>query len=282
MVNNIKKRLSVFLIVLFLLAFAAVECVMPLSSALATADDIDESQGEVSDGADGNGDNISDDENDVLDVPQDDLNDDGNGNVNDDTDNTNDTDTSDDMNADVDTDGDNTTDSDSTDNASGDNGNDYDDDDFSNTPSGDFAPMVGGANPIDDTETDNTATLTISVGDNNLDSEQVFLYRIIHYDEFDDEGENVRELDFDMLVAAKNGEVKVSGLEVGLTYEITEVTEWSWRYSPTTENGTQTVTIQSGENSIAFTHTVKAEKWLNGFDCVDIFKKEEEEGSEND
>ena len=59
-----------------------------------------------------------------------------------------------------------------------------------------------------------------------------------------------------------NGSVTISGLKIG-TYTVTEVTNWSWRYTP---NGSgQTITLQpTEENIVTFANSRTGLKWLGG------------------
>lgn len=59
-----------------------------------------------------------------------------------------------------------------------------------------------------------------------------------------------------------NGSVTISGLKIG-AYTVTEVTNWSWRYTP---NGSgQTITLHpTGENVVTFANSRTGLKWLGG------------------
>lgn len=59
-----------------------------------------------------------------------------------------------------------------------------------------------------------------------------------------------------------NSSVTISGLKIG-TYTVTEVTGWSWRYTPN-GNG-QTIALQpTGENVVTFANSRTGLKWLGG------------------
>ena len=59
-----------------------------------------------------------------------------------------------------------------------------------------------------------------------------------------------------------NGSVTIKGLKIG-TYTVTEVTGWSWRYTP--DSAVKQVTLKTtGENSVTFTNTRSSTKWLDG------------------
>ena len=59
-----------------------------------------------------------------------------------------------------------------------------------------------------------------------------------------------------------NGSVTINGLKIG-TYTVTEVTNWSWRYTP--KNNDKTITLQPAEkNEVTFENTRSSIKWLNG------------------
>ena len=59
-----------------------------------------------------------------------------------------------------------------------------------------------------------------------------------------------------------NGSVIIKGLKIG-TYTVTEVTNWSWRYTPS--GNSQTITLQpTGKNEVAFANSRTGLKWLGG------------------
>lgn len=68
------------------------------------------------------------------------------------------------------------------------------------------------------------------------------------------------------------GEITVSDLPIG-TYVVTEQTDWSWRYEPTGDENSKTVTLSStSANKVEFTNERKEDKWLDGdSSCVNIF-----------
>lgn len=109
------------------------------------------------------------------------------------------------------------------------------------------------------------ADLTITKsGCQDIDENQSFIFRVV--------GDN-----FDKKVVIKgDGSVKITGLKIG-TYTVTEVTSWSWRYTPDGEN-TQTITLQpTGDNKVDFVNTRSNDKWLGGDayakNIFDYFKK---------
>lgn len=60
-----------------------------------------------------------------------------------------------------------------------------------------------------------------------------------------------------------NSSVTVNGLKVGKSYTVTEVTDWSWRYTPTPEQ--QTIELSpTGKNELIFTNKRTTDKWLSG------------------
>lgn len=64
------------------------------------------------------------------------------------------------------------------------------------------------------------------------------------------------------VVVNGNGSVTISGLKIG-TYTVTEVTNWSWRYTP--NGGGQTITLQpTGKNEVTFVNGRTGLKWLGG------------------
>lgn len=58
-----------------------------------------------------------------------------------------------------------------------------------------------------------------------------------------------------------NGKTKIVDLPAG-EYKVTELTDWSWRYSA--DNCTKKITVTSGENSISFNNTRFKQYWLDG------------------
>ena len=64
------------------------------------------------------------------------------------------------------------------------------------------------------------------------------------------------------VVIKGSGSVTIKGLKIG-KYTVTEVTGWSWRYTPDSE--TKLITLKAtGENSVTFANTRSSTKWLDG------------------
>ena len=103
----------------------------------------------------------------------------------------------------------------------------------------------------------NLTTLTITKsGMDPIDAGQSFLFKV--------EGPN---LPYDGLLIAinGNGSETISGLLVGGKYTVTEVTDWSWRY--TAQSVTSSPLAADGQqNSVTVPNTRKKDKWLDG-DC---------------
>lgn len=95
-------------------------------------------------------------------------------------------------------------------------------------------------------------TLTIQKkGWETIDENQSFLFDVTGPD-----GYSKR------VVIKGSGSVTIKGLEIG-TYTVTEVTGWSWRYTPDSE--TKLITLKAtGENSVTFANTRSSTKWLDG------------------
>mgnify|MGYP000283646624 FL=1 len=54
----------------------------------------------------------------------------------------------------------------------------------------------------------------------------------------------------------------IKGLKIG-TYTVTEVTGWSWRYTP--DGNGKTITLQPAQtNEVTFANTRSNDKWLGG------------------
>ena len=81
-----------------------------------------------------------------------------------------------------------------------------------------------------------------------------------------------RTKDIDVTVTIHGeGTVTVKDLPVG-KYTVTELTEWSWRYTP--DKTAKDITLKaSGGNSLTFTNTREKTNWLNGSSwCRNVFK----------
>ena len=97
------------------------------------------------------------------------------------------------------------------------------------------------------------ADLTITkTGCQGIDENQSFIFDVTGPDGFSKR-----------VVINGDGSVKITGLKIG-EYTVTEVTGWSWRYTPDGEN-TQTITLQpTGTNKVEFVNTRSNDKWLGG------------------
>lgn len=58
-----------------------------------------------------------------------------------------------------------------------------------------------------------------------------------------------------------NGSVTITGLKVG-KYTVTEVTDWSWRYSP--DSPSQTIDVKPNMSNVVFSNSRTNQKWLGG------------------
>ena len=95
------------------------------------------------------------------------------------------------------------------------------------------------------------ADLTITkTGWKAIDENQSFIFKVV--------GDGFEK----KVVIKGNGSVTIKGLKIG-TYTITEVTDWSWRYTPD-EIG-KTITLQPAQtNEVTFANTRAKDKWLGG------------------
>lgn len=95
------------------------------------------------------------------------------------------------------------------------------------------------------------ADLTITkTGWEAIDENQSFIFKVV--------GDNFEK----KVVIKGNGSVTIKGLKIG-TYTITEVTDWSWRYTPD-KNG-KTITLQPAQtNGVTFANTRAKDTWLGG------------------
>ena len=64
------------------------------------------------------------------------------------------------------------------------------------------------------------------------------------------------------VVIEGNGSVTITGLKIG-TYTVKEVTSWSWRYKPESDNS-QSITLQPTGNTVTFENSRENGKWLGG------------------
>ena len=98
------------------------------------------------------------------------------------------------------------------------------------------------------------ADLTITKqGWENIDENQSFIFDVT-----DPNGYSKR------VVINGNGSVTIKGLKIG-TYTVTEVTNWSWRY--TTDSSSQSIELkpaQTNANAVTFTNIRNNGKWLGG------------------
>ena len=64
------------------------------------------------------------------------------------------------------------------------------------------------------------------------------------------------------VVIKGNGSVTIKGLKIA-TYTVTEVTNWSWRY--TADSSSQSIELKPAmSNTVNFTNTRSNHKWLGG------------------
>ena len=97
------------------------------------------------------------------------------------------------------------------------------------------------------------ADLTITKsGWKDIDENQSFIFKVVGPDNFEK-----------TVVIYKGGSVTIKGLKIG-TYTVTEVTNWSWRYTPKDGKVTQTITLQPTGNEVKFENTRAKDKWLGG------------------
>ena len=102
------------------------------------------------------------------------------------------------------------------------------------------------------------ADLTISKsGCAAIDENQSFIFTIT--------GEDL-PADGLKVVIHGNGQVKVTGLKVGITYTVTEDTGWSWRYTPEKNAKSKVITLMADatKNKLEFINVRTAILWLNG------------------
>lgn len=103
------------------------------------------------------------------------------------------------------------------------------------------------------------ADLKISkMGWDSIDENQTFVFKVT--------GGGV---DVEVTIQGSDSAI-VKGLKVGTTYTVTEETDWSWRYEPTNNQTSQTVTLTPNAadgqptSLVTFTNQRTFTKWLNG------------------
>ena len=97
------------------------------------------------------------------------------------------------------------------------------------------------------------ADLTITkTGAADIDENQSFVFRIT--------GGELPASGMEVVIHG-SGSVKVTGLKVG-EYTVTEVTDWSWRYTP--DSSPKSVTLNPGGATVDFINNRTTDKWLSG------------------
>lgn len=95
--------------------------------------------------------------------------------------------------------------------------------------------------------------LTITKTGENIDQNQIFVFRVVSAD---------HETDMEVTVQGA-GSVTIKGLPLGTTYTVTEDTNWTWQYKP--EKATQNVEINGTTAEVTFTNTYSKSNWLTSF-----------------
>lgn len=109
-------------------------------------------------------------------------------------------------------------------------------------------------------------TIQVSGCDETLDENQTFLFRVA-----------CNGIDMMTVTVHGNGSTTISGLEVGETYTVTQLTDWSWRY--TTAKKEKSVKLTTGENEVKFEQNRANTKWLDGNTFWNILSKNKKEGA---
>lgn len=101
-----------------------------------------------------------------------------------------------------------------------------------------------------------------SGADYSIDENQSFLFDVVEVDE----NGNAVSNGVNLTVAIHgDGEVTIDGLTVGHRYKITEKTDWSWRYTPSSSRSiTVTLTADAAANKVTFTNKRTKVRWLSG------------------
>lgn len=103
--------------------------------------------------------------------------------------------------------------------------------------------------------------------DYSIDVNQTFIFDINGI-----EGTATEDITLSVTIHGK-GEITITDLPIG-DYEVTEQTEWSWRYEPLDGKTTQSITLSPTEkNELVFHNTREKYQWLDGDSYkVNIFK----------
>ena len=116
-------------------------------------------------------------------------------------------------------------------------------------------------------------------GCSSSDLNQSFLFGVVELDANGDEAQGGVKL---TVTVHQNGSVTIDGLTVGKTYKVTEITQWSWRYTykgyttaltnEAVENGAKII-LGDGDNEIVFENERSNPYWLDGDSwCNNLFK----------
>lgn len=90
--------------------------------------------------------------------------------------------------------------------------------------------------------------------DASIDPGQVFLFHVV--------GTSGKAIGIDLIVPVHgNGYARVTDLPIG-NYTVTELTGWSWRYTP--DSVSKNVTLTKGENRVTFANSRTENSWLDG------------------
>ena len=95
-------------------------------------------------------------------------------------------------------------------------------------------------------------TITKSGADTDADPGQSFLFTVTGPDYSTE------------VIIVGNGSVTLKNLRIG-EYTVTENTNWSWRYTPTTNNNPQTITLEANKtNTVTINNMREKDQWLDG------------------
>lgn len=95
--------------------------------------------------------------------------------------------------------------------------------------------------------------LTIKKAGENIDQNQIFVFRVVSDD---------HKTDMEVTVQG-TGSVTIKGLPLGTTYTVTEDTGWTWQYTP--DQVTKNVEINGNTAEVTFTNTYSKSNWLTSF-----------------
>ncbi len=99
----------------------------------------------------------------------------------------------------------------------------------------------------------------------DIDENQSFIFKVT--------GEGLGTNGVNVVIKG-NGSATIKDLRIGETYTVTEVTDWSWRYTPKENGKTIKLSADKSNNTVTIKNNRSKDKWLDGNAyCRNIFGK---------